>query len=90
MYWRNAARRDDCCGEATVVREWIEVDLADLEKCCTALGKVDAHKKWSKDMEPYVVSGSARWRSIEPCDLVSARHCRGGPGPHYDWRLIVT
>jgi len=61
LYWRNAARRDDCRGEATVVHEWIVVDLADLEKCWTTLGKVDAHKKCSKNLEPYVVSGSARW-----------------------------
>ena len=27
------------------------------------LGKVDAHKKWSKNLEPYVVSGSARWEA---------------------------
>jgi hypothetical protein len=44
-----------------VVHEWVVADLADLEKCWSALGKIDAHKKWSKDMEPYVVSGSARW-----------------------------
>ncbi len=47
--------------EATVVHERQVVDLADLEKCWSALGKIEAHKKWSKDMEPYVVSGSARW-----------------------------
>jgi len=47
--------------EATVVHEWQVADLADLEKCWSALSKIDAHKKWSKDMEPYVVSGSARW-----------------------------
>lgn len=44
-----------------MVHEWAVADLADLEKCWSALGKIDAHKKWSKDMEPYVVSGSARW-----------------------------
>ena len=47
--------------EATVIHEWQVADLADLEKCWSALGKIDAHKKWSKDMEPYVVSGSAKW-----------------------------
>lgn len=47
--------------EATVVHESVVADLADLEKCLAALGKIDAHKKWSRDMEPYVVSGSARW-----------------------------
>ena len=25
--------------------------------------QIDAHKKWSKEMEPYVVSGSARCES---------------------------
>lgn len=43
------------------MHEWVVADLADLEKCWAALGKIDAHKKWSRDMEPYVVSGSARW-----------------------------
>ena len=47
--------------EATVVHEWAVSDLAELEKSWAALGKIDAHKKWSKDMESYVVSGSARW-----------------------------
>jgi hypothetical protein len=53
--------------EATVIHEWQVADLADLEKCWSALGKIDAHKKWSKDMEPYVVSGSAKW---EICRMV--------------------
>lgn len=47
--------------EATVVHEWVVADLADLETSWSALGKIDAHKIWSRDMEPYVVSGSARW-----------------------------
>jgi len=47
--------------EATVVHEWAVADLAELETSWAALGKIDAHKKWSKDLEPYVVSGSARW-----------------------------
>ena len=47
--------------EATVVHEWAISDLAALEKSWAALSKIDDHKKWSKDMEPYVVSGSARW-----------------------------
>ena len=40
--------------EATVIHEWMVADLADLEKCWSALGKIDTHKKWSKDMEPCV------------------------------------
>jgi hypothetical protein len=47
--------------EATIIHEWMVADLVELEKSWSALGKIDAHKKWSKDMEPYVVPGSARW-----------------------------
>lgn len=47
--------------EATVVEEWTLGDLAELEKSWSALAKIEAHKAWSKDMEPYVVSGSSRW-----------------------------
>jgi hypothetical protein len=47
--------------EATVVHEWTINDLADLERAWAALGKIDAHGKWGKDLEPFVVSGSSRW-----------------------------
>jgi hypothetical protein len=47
--------------EATVVHEWAVGDLAELEKSWAALGKLDAHKTWGTQMEPYVVSGSSRW-----------------------------
>jgi hypothetical protein len=47
--------------EATVVHEWNVADLAALEQAWAALGKIGAHKDWSKDLEPYVVSGSSRW-----------------------------
>jgi len=47
--------------EATIVHEWTVADLAELETSWAALGKIDAHKKWGKDLEPYVVSGSSRW-----------------------------
>ena len=47
--------------EATVVHEWAVADLGELEKSWAALGKIEAHKRWGKEMEPYVVSGSARW-----------------------------
>ena len=47
--------------EATVVHEWTVGDLADLEKAWAALGKIDAHATWGKDLEPFVVSGSSRW-----------------------------
>jgi hypothetical protein len=47
--------------EATVVHEWTVADLAELEQAWSALGKINAHKEWSKELEPYVVSGSSRW-----------------------------
>ncbi len=47
--------------EATVVHEWTVDNLADLDRAWTALGKLDAHKTWGKDLEPHVVSGSSRW-----------------------------
>ena len=47
--------------EATVIHEWTVGDLGDLEKSWAALGKIEAHRAWGKEMEPYVVSGSSRW-----------------------------
>jgi hypothetical protein len=36
-------------------------DLGEFEKSWVALGKIEAHKRWGQEMEPYVVSGLARW-----------------------------
>ncbi len=47
--------------EATVMHEWEVADLAALDRAWSALAKIEAHKQWGKDMEPYVVSGSSRW-----------------------------
>jgi hypothetical protein len=47
--------------EATVEHNWEVESLAELEQAWAKLGGVDAHKQWSKDLEPYVVSGTARW-----------------------------
>jgi len=47
--------------EATVEHNWEVADLAELEGAWTKLGKIEAHKQWSKDLEPSVVSGTARW-----------------------------
>ena len=35
--------------------------LAQLEAFFGKLGKIDAHAKWGKDLEPLVVSGSSYW-----------------------------
>ncbi|MEI8180372.1 hypothetical protein [Aestuariivirga sp.] len=47
--------------EATVEHNWEVADLAELERAWAKLGENDAHKQWSKGLEPYVVSGTARW-----------------------------
>jgi hypothetical protein len=36
-------------------------DLAELESAWAKLGKIEAHKQWSKELETSVVSGTARW-----------------------------
>ena len=47
--------------EATVEHNWEVEDLAELDRAWAKLGKIEAHKQWSKDLEPHVVSGTARW-----------------------------
>jgi hypothetical protein len=47
--------------EATVEANHTVESLAQLEAFFEALGKIDAHKQWGKDLEPYVVSGSSLW-----------------------------
>lgn len=36
-------------------------DLTELDKAWNKLGTIEAHKKWSKDLEPNVVSATPRW-----------------------------
>jgi hypothetical protein len=47
--------------EATVVHEWEVADLVELHRAWTELANIPAHAQWSKDLEPFVVSGTARW-----------------------------
>ena len=35
--------------------------LAQLERFFDTIGRIDAHKQWGKEMEPYIVSGSTYW-----------------------------
>ena len=35
--------------------------MAQLDRFFESIGKSDAHRQWGKDLEPYVVSGSALW-----------------------------
>jgi hypothetical protein len=47
--------------EATVEVNHTVESLAQLESFFGAVGKDSAHAQWSKDIEPYVVSGTAKW-----------------------------
>ncbi len=48
--------------ESTVQAEVQIEDLAELDASWAKLGTIEAHKKWSEDIEPYVVSGTPRWQ----------------------------
>ncbi len=48
--------------EAVVELEVQLEDLADLNASWAKLGSIEAHAAWSKEIEPYIVSGSPRWQ----------------------------
>ena len=50
--------------EATVVSEIQISDLSELDDSWDRLASIDAHGQWSKDLEPHVVSGTARWEIL--------------------------
>lgn len=47
--------------EAMVIHEWTLAGLAELEAAWSALARIEAHKEWGKQLEPFVVSGSSKW-----------------------------
>ena len=47
--------------EATIEVNHTIASLAELERFFEAIGKIEAHKQWGKELEPHVVSGSALW-----------------------------
>ncbi|MFQ5937149.1 MAG: hypothetical protein ACE5LB_12160 [Acidiferrobacterales bacterium] len=48
--------------ESTVELEVLIEDLAELNDSWAKLATIDAHKQWSKDLEPHVVSGTPHWQ----------------------------
>lgn len=50
--------------EATVQTEVLIRDLAELNAAWDRLATLDAHKRWGKELEPFVVSGSPRWEVL--------------------------
>ena len=47
--------------EATIQTEHLVKDLNELNQAWEKLATIPEHKQWSKDLEPYVVSGTNRW-----------------------------
>ncbi len=47
--------------ESAVISEVTISGLTELDDSWQKLGGIEAHKTWSKDLEPYVVSGSQHW-----------------------------
>ncbi|MFQ5936322.1 MAG: hypothetical protein ACE5LB_07945, partial [Acidiferrobacterales bacterium] len=50
--------------ESTIEQEVLIEDLAELNDAWAKLGTIEAHKQWSKDLEPYVVSGTPHWQVL--------------------------
>lgn len=50
--------------ESTVQTEVVLKDLAELGAAWDKLATIEAHKRWSKEIEPYVVSGTPRWEVL--------------------------
>ncbi len=48
--------------ESTVETEIMVADLTELNNSFEKLGAIEAHKAWSKELEPYIVSGTPHWQ----------------------------
>ncbi|WP_217571783.1 hypothetical protein [Mesorhizobium sp. GbtcB19] len=48
--------------EATIESHHEVESLAQLEELFAKIAKIDAHAKWGKELEPYVVSGTSQWQ----------------------------
>lgn len=47
--------------ESTIQAEHLIEDLTELDRTWEKLATIAAHRQWSKDLEPFVVSGTNRW-----------------------------
>ena len=48
--------------ESTIEAEVAIADLTELNDAFEKLSAIEAHKAWSKEIEPYVVSGTPHWQ----------------------------
>jgi hypothetical protein len=54
--------------ESTVEVDVLAEDLTELDASWNKLGSIAAHKEWSKQIEPYIVSGTPRWEILRVVD----------------------
>jgi hypothetical protein len=54
--------------ESTVELEVLLADLAELDASWSRLGAIAAHKDWSRQLEPSIVSGTPRWEILRLVD----------------------
>lgn len=47
--------------EALIVAEVALDDMTQLDESFKKLGTIEAHQRWSRELEPYMVSGSTYW-----------------------------
>lgn len=47
--------------ESTIEMDVMVQDLTELKAWWNKLGSIPAHREWSKQTEPYAVSGTPRW-----------------------------
>jgi hypothetical protein len=50
--------------ESTVEMDVLVQDLIELNTSWNKPGSIPAHKEWSKQIEPYIVSGTPRWEIL--------------------------
>ena len=48
--------------EATIESHHQVESLAQLEAFFAKIAKIEAHAKWGKELEPFVVSGTSQWQ----------------------------
>ncbi|MEW6146213.1 MAG: hypothetical protein AB1598_14465 [Thermodesulfobacteriota bacterium] len=47
--------------ESTIETEIVINELRELDEAWAKLAKLKTHRKWGKEFEKYIVSGTARW-----------------------------
>lgn len=54
--------------ESTIELDVLVQNLAELDASWNKLGSIPSHKEWSKQIEPFIVSGTPRWEVFRIVD----------------------